>query len=345
MKIRFYSPKTCLNPSIDYYIPLLFPFWGKKEKTTCLQAYDVDRFEEWWQSGHVYFQLVDSVDECDIVVLPYEWRKEYRAAFDLAQVAENRNKPFVIFFNSDSTENIPIDNAIIFRTSLTKSNQKKNEYALPGWSGDLAKKLPEGKINFKEKNGIPVIGYTGYIDYRNIWEYFKYCIRYMRRLNLTGPTIRGNCVRNLSQSPHVRTSFHLRYACQTGSSTLKEKEEFIQSILDSDYSLVCRGGGNFSYRLYEVLSLGRIPLFIDTDCVLPYDHIIDWKRFCLWVDYNNLNKLDRIVADFHNRVSSDEFKFMQKEARNIYEQWICPTGFYKNMWRCIPGLIKQSKIT
>ena len=339
MKIRIFSPKTCLNPSIGYHIPLLFPFWGEGEKGNG-QSFDVDSFKEWLKSGHLFFQLVNSIEESDIVVLPYEWRQGYAAAFDLAHTADTHNKPFVIFFDSDSTENIPIENAIIFRTSFNKSEQKKNEHAYPGCTTDLTIKLPAGKTSLRKKNTIPVIGYTGYIDYRNPWEYVKYITRYVRHpgMDQTGQHLRGNCVRNLSLSSLVKTHFYLRDGCKTGSATLKERQEFIQSILESDYSLVCRGGGNFSYRLYEVLSLGRIPLFIDTDCVLPYDDIIDWKRFCLWVDCKDVKELDRIVADFHDRISDDDFKAMQQEARNIFEQWICPTGFYKNLWRYIPGL-------
>jgi len=334
-----YCPKTCLNPSIDYYIPLLFPFWGKGERE-CIKPYDADRFDEWWKSGNQYFQLVNSIEACDMVVLPYEWRQEYKAAIELAQTAGSFSKPFVLFFNSDSIEDIPIENAIIFRTSLYKSTQKENEYALPAWYGDLAKKFLRGGVETKNKSDVPVIGYTGYIDYRNPWEYFKFITRYVRHpgMDQSGPHIRGECVRNLSRSTLIKTCFHLRNGCQTGSSTLKQRQEFVQGILEADYSLVCRGGGNFSYRLYEVLSLGRIPLFIDTDCVLPYDHIIDWKKFCLWVDHKDVRKLDRIVANFHSSISNDEFKAMQNEARAVYEKWICPTGFYKNIWRCIPGL-------
>jgi len=43
-----------------------------------------------------------------------------------------------------------------------------------------------------------------------------------------------------------------------------------------------------SYRLYEALCCGRIPVFIDTDCVLPYDFMIDWKKYFVWVDQSEL---------------------------------------------------------
>ena len=339
MKIRFFSPKICINPTIDYYIPFLFPFWGKGERAD-IPAYDTDRFDEWWNSGDQYFQMVDSIEACDIVVLPYEWRPGYKAAFDLAQAADKYNKPFILFFNHDSTEEIPIANAIIFHTSLYKSKRKKNEFGLPGWSSDPARKY---LLRQKDKSDVPVIGYSGYIDYRNCWEYLIYISRYVRfpGVDQTGVHNRGMCVRNLSRSPLVKTNFNIRKR-NPGLASFKERQEFIQCILDSDYSIACRGGGNFSYRLYEILSLGRIPLFIDTDCLLPYEHLIDWKSFCLWVEQKDVPKLDIIVNEFHSRISNQEFVSMQIKARQVYEEWFSPTGFYKNMWRCIPDLVSSS---
>jgi len=64
--------------------------------------------------------------------------------------------------------------------------------------------------------------------------------------------------------------------------------EFLQNMIGSDYVFCCRGAGNFSYRLYEALCCGRIPVFIDTDCVLPYDFMIDWKKYFVWVDQSEL---------------------------------------------------------
>ena len=53
--------------------------------------------------------------------------------------------------------------------------------------------------------------------------------------------------------------------------------EFIRNILSSDYTLCFRGSGNYSLRFYETLCLGRIPLFINTDCKLPFEDEINWR--------------------------------------------------------------------
>ena len=40
---------------------------------------------------------------------------------------------------------------------------------------------------------------------------------------------------------------------------------------DNLYGLCVRGFGNFSFRLGETLMMGRIPILIDTECILPFD--------------------------------------------------------------------------
>ena len=67
---------------------------------------------------------------------------------------------------------------------------------------------------------------------------------------------------------------------------------------------------------------GRIPLFIDTDCVLPFDFAIDWKRFRVWVDQVDL----RSVADSGGRVPrlhlGEEFEELQVACRRLWEEWL-----------------------
>ena len=109
--------------------------------------------------------------------------------------------------------------------------------------------------------------------------------------------------------------------------------EFLQNLLESDYVLCARGYGNYSHRLYEALACGRIPLFIDTDCVLPFDFAIDWKRFCVWVDQVDLRSVADRVAEFHASISGEEFEELQVACRRLWEEWLSPEAFFANFHR------------
>jgi len=118
-----------------------------------------------------------------------------------------------------------------------------------------------------------------------------------------------------------------------GLATLEVRKEFVYNIISSHYCLATRGNGNFSYRLYEIMSLGRIPLFVNTDAVLPYEEFIDYKKYFCWVEEKDLKKIAKIVLDFNNKISNEDFISLQKKIREIYEEWISPVGFHKNLWR------------
>ena len=84
--------------------------------------------------------------------------------------------------------------------------------------------------------------------------------------------------------------------------------------------------------------MGRIPLFIDTDCVLPFEDEIDWKRQCAWVDQSDMNRIDEVVAAFHADRSEDDLQQLQLENRKIWESYLSPSAIYtKILDRALAG--------
>lgn len=109
------------------------------------------------------------------------------------------------------------------------------------------------------------------------------------------------------------------------------REQFVRNLVESDYALCVRGAGNFSYRLYEALSCGRIPVFIDTDCVLPFEDAIDWRRLCVWVESTDIDTLDRKIVEFHDALDEAAFQQRQLECRRTWEEWRSPSGFHRHL--------------
>ena len=315
-------------------MPLLWPFWGGGE----IGFEDASRYRAWTHSGSQHLELTD-VEHADALVLPAEWRPGYAAAQEMDALAGRLHKPLLVFFNSDSTAAVSLRNATVFRTSALRSRRQPNEFGLPGWSVDFVEHYLGGKPILRSKGSRPVVAYTGYVDYRNAAESVHHGLRWLAHGGRISPglALRGRVVRALQRDPRVETRVILRRDCLTGAVLRDERMDFVQNMVNADYALVARGGGNFSYRLYEALSCGRIPLFIDTDCLLPYDHLIDWRRHCVWVESRDLATLaDRLVA-FHDRLSPSDFTDLQQAARRLYLDWLSPAGFYQNLWRCLPA--------
>ena len=96
------------------------------------------------------------------------------------------------------------------------------------------------------------------------------------------------------------------------NATPSEISEYKAHMLRSTYIVCPRGTENYSFRIYEALNLGRIPVIIDTDTVLP--DFIDWKDLAIIVPYSKLNQVYEIILnDFRSR-SGQEFVRRQEKA-------------------------------
>jgi hypothetical protein len=89
--------------------------------------------------------------------------------------------------------------------------------------------------------------------------------------------------------------------------------------------LCSRGAGNFSYRLYEALSCGKIPIIIDTDISLPCYNVIDWEKFIITTP-SNINK---DIKKWWDNMDDKKYAEAQEYSRFIYEQYLTPSGFAK----------------
>jgi len=350
--LNIYSEKDSLDPSRRQVV-LLDPFWGAPPEEASSPANG--RFDEYIRLGHDFFRLTDW-DRANIVVAPNEWAAggPNEAARALSARALAAGKPAVLFFNHDSDEEIAVEGAFVFRTSFARSRRRENEFAFPAWSEDFLRHTGGG-LAVRPKAAKPRVGYCGYAAPERAARQETFVAplrrlpgggRLLRALGLgvsghRGLRLRSEALRRLAESARVEADFLRRRAFWNGALSgtpaplfiQQTRREFVQNMVGSDYILCVRGAGNFSYRLYETLSCGRIPVFLDTDCALPYDQWIDWRRLCVWVEEGDVAHIAERVAAFHAGLSPAEFQERQRECRRVWEEWLSPTGFFANFHR------------
>ncbi|MBA3971967.1 MAG: exostosin family protein, partial [Bacteroidetes bacterium] len=307
-KISLYT-QLSLIPEGKVHATILNPFAGNFEADANDPEYG--RFDEYTSNGQELFSLTDTPVEADFFLLAFEFsfvEEHVNYAKQFSEMAKEYGKKLLIFFNSDSAEPIPIENCIVFRTSFFKSLQKNNEFAIPGWSVDFMKSKGIRNLDNSFSNQ-PSISYCGYVDYLSFTKRFsieKVIAKLKNRSSIVkeiGPGLRGKAVRKLLKSNQIKTNFIIRNGFWApGMDKKKARQEYMDNILQSDYALVARGGGNFSYRLYEVLSCGRIPVFINTDCVLPFDTIIDWKNYVVWIEETDIAAIAERLIEYHKKL-------------------------------------------
>lgn len=351
MSLRLYSDTRFRLDEVGH-VPILYPFWGKSESADGKH----DIFAEYMDIGPSLFQM-RPLEDADLAVLPSDWkwyrrRGQEQLAFDFVNQAKRAGKPVVVFLYGDVDEPIPFD-AYIFRSSLYRSERKAHEFALPSWPADIVADYLNGELVIREKRSKPAVGFCGKAQ----WDRQRR-LRYFARLGaeLIGAkekkyllrghylNLRVSVLKRLSKCADINTNFVLRtrywggsYLSQNDSwdhdLKARVRREFVENMINSDYIVCMRGEGNYSVRFYETLMCGRIPLFIDTDCVLPYDFVIDWKKYCVWVDYRERSAVAAKLVMFHRALSDDEFMQLQRQERELWEQWLSPHGFFSNFHR------------
>ena len=145
--------------------------------------------------------------------------------------------------------------------------------------------------------------------------------------------LRARALAILERAAGIETRFIRRRRCHSASQPGQRvdraaRREFWNSIRKTDYTVCVRGSGNFSARLYETLAMGRIPVFVDTDCKLPYERTIDWKKYCVWVDQSALSHLAERVLAFHASLDKEEFEQLQADCRKMREDRLSFSGFF-----------------
>jgi hypothetical protein len=91
-----------------------------------------------------------------------------------------------------------------------------------------------------------------------------------------------------------------------------ELSGFAAHLERNTYILCPRGTENYSYRIYETLSRGRVPVIIDTDVVLPEE--IDWDAVSIRVPYDAVDRIHEIILRDYNSRSPAHFAARQKAA-------------------------------
>jgi hypothetical protein len=149
----------------------------------------------------------------------------------------------------------------------------------------------------------------------------------------------------LARCPRIDTDFVLRTRYRAGVRSADRNDpaqtarrEFLQNVLETDYTVCMRGGGNFSVRFYEALALCRVPAFVDTDCVLPYSEQVNWRQYTVWIDETELSRAGDLIADFHANLSSREFAELQLACRAVWVDRLTTNGFYTHFREHFPEL-------
>ena len=304
--IKIHIPNVFRKDDIQYFteIFLIIPFINQALYN------EIQQKANWWNDGlftKLFFNtpVLENValSECNIVGMPFKYSPTDERFNNICNEAQKYNKMVAAFYNDDYTDSFDLPtNLILFRASALKSQLKVNERILPVLVPD------HSSINniLNTSNIKRSIGFCGHAE--------GIRLRILDEINnVVGP---NNC--NFIIRP---TFYH-----NTGRVNINTRREYYANIADNLYTLCVRGAGNFSYRFYEALCMGRIPILIDTDTSLPFEKIIDWSKYIIKINESEIDQLPLLIS---------KCNIHPIDVRKLWEEYFSPEGYMKNFYRDI----------
>lgn len=268
-------------------------------------APDKIEYKRFFDSKTELLSLSD-VQSADYIMLPYKWSNvNNHISTNTISEAIKHNKKILAFFNDDYDGNIiaPCENFYLFRTSTYASKINKNEIIMPAFCEEFEYVKPTEK-----SVKINAISFCG-----NIRDPHRYPIFAELEKNY-----------NLSKIFLYRNGF---WAPEIADKTVARKE-FIANVRTGLFGICIRGNGNFSYRLYETLALGRIPIIINSDLKLPLQKVINWQRQAIICEPQNIPTLHDRIEQYVKNLNVLDVCY---ENKHIYDEYFSPYGLIKNL--------------
>lgn len=342
---------------------------GSMIQTADVSRYMFNRLEKYNElEKEKLFVKVTEPAEAQAILLPVDYAYASRRAPHILKhyllLSEQYGKPLIISSLGDTTEDVPGQRTIVLRTSKYRWSKKNNEIFCPPIVNDLS--FGNNLRFMKQKTETPSIGFVGQalrpkrrLPFLNFMPYgikdtFLCPLALISRTcgaKRTGFYYRKKCLEILKQQQELDTRFILRdrWGLETRHSEeilQKQQQEYVENIKSNLFTLCIRGAGNFSLRLYEVLSLGRIPLLVDTDDIRPCEDTLNYNDFCFIVHWSKIANIGKHLLDFYSSRSDVDLMQMQMKARTAFENALDFRIFSKKLFlNKLPELIADKTWT
>lgn len=317
------------------HTPLLIPWWGnpyEEMSTLAKQMFDAYSFNT------QYYSITDDLQTADMVLAPYPhvWLTRHDTALldECIRTARDAKRPLLIDGLGDVEVPVAFENAYVLRYGGYRFLPERGRIQVPPIADDLLTRHRGGILSIRKKEeGRPTVCFAGWaklspsqhlrtvikelpVRLRGIIDSrYRSCVKGVLWRRRAIDIVRGSSL--VTFNLRERSSFS-GSPKTAGGDVRKLQEEMVNDIVNSDYALDVRGDANASTRLFEILSLGRIPVIVDTERNFPFSDKVDYSSFALIVDFRDIKKLPERIAEFHKNISPERFEQMQKSARDAY---------------------------
>jgi hypothetical protein len=355
------------NHALEKIATFLFAFVQDRERLfRGMKLFEGSVYDDWIEGGARQFKLTDKEDEADYALFPFDLGRCPRdEAFPMLNAFCQRAAVSglrTLAFNEGETRLVPPNaSCILFQPNLERTTRLVNEFALPRWMCDMTKEYKNDSfapIRYGKEPSVEFRGNdAGLKDWKTPRARLKRLMaallrmhgRRFQKLHVRAralEVLRGfrRCERCVTTSTQHWVGFRVwRGEVVSEQDIIDSHRAYFADIERFQYHLCVRGTANFSFRLYEVMSAGRIPLFVNTDCVLPLETLIPWKELCVWIEDWDLQSMESNLIKRHRSVSAQEFEEWQRRIYDFWRTYLRPEAFFVRMFEELEANTRTSR--
>ena len=109
------------------------------------------------------------------------------------------------------------------------------------------------------------------------------------------------------------------------------KSSYVELTNRSIFSLCPRGTGVGTIRLFEVMSMGSIPVIISDDYVCPMSNKLNWDEFSIRVPESDIHKIEGIL----NSIKGEEIEKMRLTIYDYYQKYFSNDNLHQTIKKYI----------
>lgn len=249
----------------------------------------------------------------------------------------------------------------VFATSTYRSTDDR-AIATPNWLYDL------GQMPVLDKPTLPTVGFVGDTSYPGRlsrclqpipvpesaidWLGGSLAVNRTFRLRFRqqiARLVRQSVLQQVRQFTHLQLDLIERnggYFSRSDDEQEQMRREYLSNMAQNAYILCIRGDENCSYRLYETLSAGRIPVIIDTHMRLPTLPIgLNWDDFCIIVPYRELHQIEERILAFHQTLPPVTFQEICQLSRRAFEALLPDQFLPRQLGRHLRCVREQASVS
>jgi hypothetical protein len=319
--------------------PLILLAWAAFQSRPALTATTTINFGRDLKSAFgKTFRVADKLADCDVVIYPHPYADDSATAA-VADIARAEQKPCLFFSQDERLPPSRLSFGTLYRSSIFKRLPHERAHAV--FISDVREEAPQHATVVVEREDRPRLGFCGYVG----TPIRRAILRLLgARQKVEALDLRSRVLRYAQQDQRLDSHFITR-ADYLGAATLAvfdqthpladARQAFLQNLFKCSYGLAMRGKGNHSVRFYEILAAGRIPVFINTNCVLPFEAEIPWKTIMPWIEHEDIPSIGDRLLRFHNQMDEAGFRDKQLELRALWEARLTPIPYFTHILQAV----------